>query len=229
MDGKQHSWSKAPLRRFLSVFLALVLLLSTGLSSIAAAMEADYAEEEAPAESFVPEEPAEDSAEEPEAGTQLEFSAEQGEVPEEENPEVDTGVTEETSAAETSPDPDAVTEEEQQKNGRTPAETADEPAEDQKAEESPAGGPETAVSMPPMSFFETAGSVNVSAWADKDTFPEGTEMAVKPVMAENVITAVQNAMQDDTIQADDVTAVTEYHSETLNQSSDALRQRPADL
>ena len=46
MKSRKHSWTGTSLRRFLSVILALVLLLSTGLSSIAAAMEVEVPDEE---------------------------------------------------------------------------------------------------------------------------------------------------------------------------------------
>ena len=229
MKSTRHSWTGTSLKRLLSVFLALVLLLSTGLSSIAAAMEVEVPDETALEERIAAEEPEielpEIPAEEP--------AAEIPEAPAEEPAEVKPVDSEESEAAETdyaeepemelpeipAEEPAEVpAEEPAEEPAETPAEApeeepAEEPAEvsEETSEETPDESseeePETTVNMPPMSFFDKVGSVSVSVWADKDIFPEGTTMEVKAVDAKNVIDAVQDAMKDDSIETKDITAV----------------------
>ena len=111
MKRTRHSWTGTPFRKFLCLVLALVMLLSTGLSSIAVAVENDTRTEIVDTEDGVPEEPAEEipeepSADEPDAGEEAsaaELGEEQGEeLPEEPaKPEVGSeGESGETPAAE---------------------------------------------------------------------------------------------------------------------------------
>ena len=91
MKRTRHSWTGTPFRKFLCLVLALVMLLSTGLSSIAVAMENETRAEIVDAEDGVPEEPAEEipeepSADEPDAGEEA-SAAELGEEQGEELPE----------------------------------------------------------------------------------------------------------------------------------------------